>query len=104
MRRLPALLFRTLVSVVLLSQVCSVRADGDHDEAKRLVESGDILPLQVILEKLQPHYPGKILKVELEKKSDQIFYELEIVGHDGVVHELYIDASTGDVLHSKVED
>jgi uncharacterized membrane protein YkoI len=42
--------------------------------------------------------------VELERKSNHIVYEVEIVGDDGIVHELYIDAKTGDVLHSKVDD
>lgn len=79
-------------------------ADDDHNEARRLLESGEVLSLEVIMAKLQPHYPGKVLKVELEKKSGKIIYEVEILGNDGVVRELYIDAKTADVLRSKVDD
>jgi len=104
MRRLSASLLYTLIILALLGQMFTVQAEEDHDEAKRLFESGDILSLEVILEKLRPHYPGKILKVELEKQSKYIIYEMEIVGQDGVVHELYVDAKTGDVLHSEVDD
>lgn len=104
MKRLSAYLLRTLVIMVLFGPVFITQAEEDHDEARRLLKSGDILSLEIIMEKLQPRYPGKILKVELERKTDNIIYEVEIVGKDGVVHELYIDARTGNVLRSKVED
>ncbi len=104
MRLLSAFLFRTLIIMILLGQIFVAQAGGDHDEAKRLLESGDILSLEVILEKLRPLYPGKILEVELEKESNLIVYEVEIVGDDGVVHEIYIDAKTGDILRDKVDD
>ncbi len=79
-------------------------ADDDHNKARHLLQSGEVLPLEIILEKLRPRYLGKVLEVELEQKSGKIIYEVEILAEDGVVHELYIDAKTGDVLRSKVED
>ena len=42
--------------------------------------------------------------MELKQKAGQIIYEVEILGPDGIVRELYIDAKTGDVLRSKVDD
>lgn len=90
--------------MVLLSHVLIAQADSDHDEARRLLESGDVLSLEVILDKLRPRYSGKIIEVEIEREAGYIVYELEIVGDDGVVHELYIDAKTGDILRSKKDD
>jgi uncharacterized membrane protein YkoI len=98
MKQLSLFLARALIVLVLLNHAIIARADWDHDEAKRLLESSDILSLEVILTKLRPRYPGKILDVELETKSDRIIYEVEIVGSDGVVHELYINAKTGCVV------
>jgi len=94
MRLSSAFLLRPLIIMVLLGQIFTAQADGDHDETKRLLKSGNILSLEVILEKLRPRYPGKILEVELERKSNHIVYEVEIVGDDGIVHELYIDAKS----------
>lgn len=104
MRLILNYILRAIIMVVLLGQTLIVQADGDHDEARRLLESGDILSLEVILDKLQPRYPGRIIEVEIERKYGRIVYEIEIVGEDGVVHEVYVDAKTGDVLHSKKED
>lgn len=88
--------------MIVMSQ--TAMADSDHNEALRLREAGDILPLETILEKLRPQYDGKILEVELERESGRVVYEVEILAADGVVHELYIDARTGRVLRSKQDD
>ena len=79
-------------------------ADDDHLEARRLMESGDVLPLQSILDRIRKDYPGRILEVELEKKHDTIVYEIEILDDDGRVRELRVDASNGELLQDKEDD
>ena len=79
-------------------------ADDDYSEARQLRESGEILPLEVILKKLRLIHPGKILEVELEKEHGKIVYEIEILGKDGVVREIYMDARSGDLLSSEKDD
>ena len=81
-----------------------ILADDDHQKARRLLESGEVLPLTVILEKVQVHHQGKILEVELEQKSGKIIYEIEMLNENGIVYELYVDAKTGEVLRTKVDD
>jgi len=95
---------RVLLTLVLLSHGLTAGAEGDHVEARRLLESGDILSLEVILDKLRPQYSGEIIEVELEREAGRNVYELEILGGDGIVHELYIDAKTGDILRDKKDD
>ncbi len=104
MKQCTALLLRVLVITLLLTQAWILRADSDYDEARRLQQSGDILSLEVILEKLRPEYSGKVLEVDLETKSGQFVYELEILGDDGIVRELIVDAKTGVLLHSERDD
>ena len=89
---------------MLLGQIHLAQADDDHDEAKRLLQSGDILSLEAILERLQPTYPGKILEVELERENGRIIYEIELLAEDGVVYKIEVDAKTGEVLRRKVDD
>jgi uncharacterized membrane protein YkoI len=81
-----------------------VLADDDHIEARRLLDSGEILPLEVILKNVKQTHPGIILEVELDKEDGRIVYEVEILGKDGVVKEVYINAITGEVLFGKEDN
>ena len=73
-------------------------AENDHIEARRLQETGAILPLEKIISRVQPLYPGRIIEVELEKNDGRIVYEIEIINNEGIVVEVTVDAVTGEVL------
>lgn len=89
---------------LLLIASFPLKADDDHDEAKRLVESGQILALEDILKKVRKIKPGKILDVELERKGDKNIYEIEVLDNKGTVIELKFDARTGQHLSTEEED
>lgn len=63
-------------------------------EAKITVDQA----IKTATEKVQ----GTVVEVELEKKHDKTIWEVEIVGADGKVSEVHIDAATGAVID--VED
>lgn len=98
------ILHSLLVAFMLLSPVHVARADDDHIEARRLLDAGEILPLESILRNVREKFPGKILEVKLEREDQEIAYEVEVLGDDGVVTEVYINATTGKVLSSKEDD
>jgi len=79
-------------------------ADDDYIEARRLLDSGEILPLEVILKNVKQILPGKVLEIELEVEDEQIVYEIEILDRNGVIKEIYIDAKTGKLLLTKEDD
>ncbi len=81
-----------------------VMADNDYIEARRLLDSGKILPLEIILKNVKQILPGKVLEVELEKKGKQNVYKMEILGTDGVIKEIYINAKTNKLLFIKKDD
>lgn len=91
---LPALFFTATISL----------ADSDHDTARQLRETGDILPLEVILQKLQASHPGKVLEVELKKRHDRFVYEIELLDDNGKVWEFKISPYTGEILRQKEDD
>jgi len=93
-----------LVIGLALGPLQSTQADDDHIEARRLLDSGEILPLEEILDNVRQTFPGRILDVELEREDGQIAYEVEILGTDGIVTEVYINARTGKVLSVKEDD
>ena len=88
--------------VVILST--PLYADDDNDEAKRLVESGEILALEVILNKARDIQLGKVLEVELERKRSKRIYEIELLAPNGTVFELKFDAKTGEHLSTEKEN
>ncbi|PCJ86275.1 MAG: peptidase [Thiotrichaceae bacterium] len=93
-----------LAAFIILSPLQVAMADDDYIEARRLLDSGDIQPLEIILKDVRQTFPGKVLEVELEIEDQQIVYELEILGDDGVIKEIYINAKTGKLLFSKEDD
>ena len=74
-------------------------ADGDHDTAKRLKDSGEIIPLEKILEAVRKEHPGRLLEVELRDQEGRRVYDVELVDKQGVVWYLQYDATWGTLLH-----
>ena len=93
-----------LASFMILSPLYTAMADDDYIEARRLLDSGEILPLEIILKNVKQILPGKVLEVELEVEDEQIVYEIEILDRNGVIKEIYIDAKTGKLLLTKEDD
>lgn len=93
-----------LAAMLILSPVHILQADDDHIEAKRLLNSGEIMALDDILKIIRQTFPGKLLEVELEIENGKIVYEIEILGADGIVKEVYINAKTGKLISIKEDD
>lgn len=100
MHRWARLLAVLLAGLVFLLAGAAARADDDddHQRARRLRESGEILPLQVILEKAQAERPGRVLEVEFKEDDHHYTYEVQILSPDGSVWEVELNAATGKPL------
>lgn len=96
----PAWLLLTVLLLLTPSHNVIAEDDAlDYIEARQLLDAGQILPLETILAKARKSFPGRMLEVELEKKSGQrIVYEIEILKNDGVVQIVYLDARSGELL------
>jgi len=82
----------------------SVFADSDHNEARKLKEAGEILPLEVIIADARKQHPGHILEIELELEDGRYVYELEMLDDSGIIWELNYDAQSGKLIKKKVDD
>lgn len=47
--------------------------------------------------------PGTVVEAELEKKHGKTVWEVEVLGADGKVTEVHIDAAAGDVIDTKAK-
>lgn len=93
-----------VVTALLLIMSAAVQADDDHLDASRLVEAGEILPLEIILQKVRQLRPGKVIEVELESDHNLKIYEIELLGPDGIVLKLELNASTGELIKIREHD
>jgi uncharacterized membrane protein YkoI len=75
---------------------------SDHEAARAALSRHEILPLTRILTIVESRVPGDVLKVKLEEDKGRMIYELKVLGVNGRVREVEIDAKNGAVL--KVED
>ena len=91
------------ISLLLASPAWSDKK-GKHEEESNVAELAKEAKVTVdqaiktATEKVQ----GTVVEAELEKKHDKTIWEVEVVGADGKVSEVHIDAATGAVID--VED
>ena len=104
---LPAARPRRLRRLLLLAAVAGavmgtpvVRAGGkdDHERARAAVQAGQVLPLPVVLERLQRSHPGQVLELELEQHKGRWIYEVRLMQADGQLLKIELDAATAQVL------
>lgn len=98
-RGLGLLLLCSLISAPALSR------DLDQDEALELARTGQIQPLDELLQQALGAYPGAtLLEVELELEHGRYRYEVELLTTGGSVRELELDAQSGQLLKDEEDD
>ena len=76
-------------------------ADSEQDRARAAVQAGKVLPLKVLLERLEREHPGQVLEVELEQDHGRWIYEVKLLQPGGRLVKLELDAASGAVLQRK---
>jgi len=92
-------LFMLLLSLLVVG---SGYAD-DYEEAYRLRERREILPLEELLRRLELGAETRILEIESEFEHGRRVYEIEYLDQRGRIREVLIDASSGEVLADEEE-
>lgn len=88
--------------LTLLGAPLATLADN-HSDARRLRESGQIVPLKQILRGLEGGQGGRILEAELKRRGGGYRYEVEVLNRRGEVWELEFDAQNGRLLRRRQE-
>lgn len=96
--------FATLLfaSVPRTGPVAAHETDHGYDEA---LETGQIVPLDQLMERIRRDFPGRILRVEVEHEShggpSAWVYEVKMLTPDGHVLKLEFDAGSMELLELK---
>lgn len=97
---------QALMLLVLAAGIASpsaaTRADElDQDKARQAVQRGEMRPLADILSEVRPRLPGEVVGVEIERRKGRWMYEFRVIGAEGRVYEVYVDAKSAAVERVK---
>jgi uncharacterized membrane protein YkoI len=93
-----------LLGALVAAAAVPALADDDHVTARKLRQSGQIMPLEKIIERARAEKPGDVLETEFDRKNGRYVYEVEIVDEAGQVWEIKLDASTGALIEIERDD
>lgn len=91
----PSSALPLLSLLAALTAAAPLRADDDHDRARAAVERGDVLSLDALLDRVPLREGERLLDAELERDDGHWVYEIELIGADGRVREIELDARDG---------
>lgn len=75
--------------------------DRRRDEVRRAVDAGEIKSLADILNTVRAQLPGEVAGVEVERKNGIWLYEFRVVGTNGRLFDVYVDARNGAIVRTK---
>ncbi|MFM9907104.1 MAG: PepSY domain-containing protein [Nitrospiraceae bacterium] len=87
---------------LLIALGSSAGADNKEPKITDLAKDAKVTIDQAI-KTASEKVPGTIVEAELEKKHGKTVWEVEVLGADGKVTEVHIDATTGSVIDTEAK-
>jgi uncharacterized membrane protein YkoI len=75
--------------------------EDDHEQARRALEAGQVLPLRTVMDQVERDIPGQIVKIEFDEDDGSWIYKIKVLQRDGKLIKLKIDARNGAILKTK---
>ena len=66
-----------------------------QDDARDAMRKGEVIPLSVALTRLRDRYDGRVIDVRLTEKGGRFDYRFKVVGQDGKVVSVTMNARNG---------
>ena len=86
-----------MTGLVLCLVIALPASAADQDRARDAVQAGQVRPLAAILPQVRNRFPGRMLDATLVQRGGGSFYVLKILGPNGQVSEVTVDAASGAV-------
>ena len=97
-------LFCAAISVGTALAVSAAEVEENAVDIGNAIKSGDILPLEQVIDRATAEYPGTITEIELGSSDGRYTYEIDVVDDAGVKRELQLDAKTAELLSAKLDN
>jgi len=75
-----------------------LRACLNQKERRALVESGAVMQLAAAWNAVRPHAQGTLVRARLCRRGEGFAYVLTVLGHDGKVTRVVVDAVKGTLV------
>jgi len=100
-----------IVTAIAVGIVLALGTPAWSDKGKKDKEEGNIaemakeakVTVDQAIKTATEKVPGTVVEAELEKKHDKTVWEVEVLGADGNVTEVHIDAATGAVIDTETK-
>jgi uncharacterized membrane protein YkoI len=102
MKRSNYLIAPVLAGGILLMWGLAISSEGTHGPKDGLLTAK--LSMEEAIATAKAKFPGQVLEAEFENEHGQTVYEIEIASTTGVVTEIKVDAQSGELLSSAIED
>jgi hypothetical protein len=102
MKRSNYMILTVLISGVLLTSGLALSSEGTHGQEESPLTAK--LSMAEAIATAKTKFPGQVLEAEFETEHGQAVYEIEIASTTGAVTEIKIDAQSGELLSSDIED
>jgi uncharacterized membrane protein YkoI len=102
LHRLLTMVWMALLIAAFVSMTAppSFARDDDpegREAVRRAVETGEVLPLSQILEKVRLRVSGDITGIEINREDGRWHYEFRVIDGGGRVLEVHVDAQSGNI-------
>ena len=84
-------------ALILLVLSGSASLAQDQNRARDAVRAGEVRPLAELLPQIRAQFDGRMLDAQLVRRGANPLYRLKILGRDGQVTEIVVDARTGAI-------
>lgn len=102
MKRLHTISLLGASGLLLTSVGLAMSHDGQGKAA--VANLATSVTMEEAIKTATTQFPGKVLEAELESEDGKVMYEVEIVNAAGEIREFEIDAQSGKILSSELED
>jgi uncharacterized membrane protein YkoI len=101
MKRTP---LGALLLAALLAAAPATAKSMRNPKTKTAIAKALKTTIEDAIAKAKAKSPGKVFEVELAKKGGKAVWEIEILGDDGKVQEVDVDASSGEVVDAEAKE
>ncbi|MCL2021379.1 MAG: PepSY domain-containing protein [Betaproteobacteria bacterium] len=100
----PFFSYRRLFAVCFMLFALPTLAQNEQGLGRDAARAGEIMPLELVLQRAQEVAPGKVLEVELERKRGMSVYAIKLLRDNGILSKLYFDAWDGSLLDNRSQE
>jgi uncharacterized membrane protein YkoI len=103
MKALSLIAVLTVGTVLVLGSPAWSDKEQDEDADIAALAKDSKISIDQAIKTASKKVPGTVVEAELEKKHGKTVWEVEVLGPDGKVTEIHIDAASGAVIDTEAK-